>query len=324
MLSEWRKKPLAIADETIEEFIVRRLGTEVFERLFDPLTQGIYAADPKELSIRSCFPILKKWEDAYGSITAGFWNEVIKKKKEPNSQMPGSSLFTLQGGVEMLVHTLCEKSNAKIAYGQKALSLERIKDVWCVRTENKEWSADSVFIALPPKEAGRILQRIDPSSSEDLLSIPSCSVTSVLLGFSKEVLSYKGFGYLVPMKENLNILGAVFDSEAFAQQNKEKQTRITLMLKGSGYTQEEINHNVTLALQEHLGIQQKPDFLQVQVSEDSIPKFLTFHNDKIAFLDRKISKSLPNCYLLGNYLNGVSVSDCIKRSKEQVLRWALS
>lgn len=325
LLTEWMKKPLTIADESIEEFIVRRLGKSVLDRLFDPLTQGIYAADPKELSIRSCFASLKNWEDIYGSITAGFWNEVLKKKKSQDTQIKDSTLFTLKGGVETLIKTLIEKSNTKIEYGQTALSLHTAKGKMSVMTEDRRWEADAVFIALPPKEAAKILQTAEDSCSKDLLCIPSVSVTSVLLGFSKSVLSYKGFGYLVPTKENLSILGAVFDSEAFVEQSKHKeQTRITLMLKGSGYSPKEIEGNVTVLLQKHLGIREKPEFAQVQVSECAIPKFLVGHKDRIAFLDRKLSKTLPNCYLLGNYLNGVSVSDCIKRSREQVLKWALA
>lgn len=319
LLTEWRKKPLAAFDESIAEFITRRFGKKVLDHLFDPLTQGIYAEDPKELSIRSCFGMLKEWEDQYGSITSGLWNELVKKKKEKNSSY-GGALFTLQGGVENLIKVLIAKVKCHIAYGQKALAVQRTSLNWEVVTQGKVWHADAVFIALPPFEAARVLQGASPEAAKDLSEIPSISITSVLVGFSQDVLRYEGFGYLVGAKEKLPILGAVFDSKTFGDVEK-KQTRLTLMLKGSGYTKEEIDQCVDLCLKTHLHVEKCPEFQCVHVSEKAIPKFLVGHKDKVAFIERTLSKTFPNCFLLGNYLQGVSVSDCIKRSERQVVHF---
>lgn len=316
LVTEWRKKPLAAFDESIADFITRRLGKKVLDHLFDPLTQGIYAEDSKELSVRACFGRLKEWEDQYGSITSGLWNERIKKKREKTSSY-GSSLFTLKGGVEVLVKALIEKSKAQIAYGQKAQAMQRSSSGWEIVTEDKVWHADAVFIALPPFEAARVLQGVSPEVAKDLKEIPSLSITSVLIGFKEDVLRYEGFGYLVGAKEHLPILGAVFDSKTFGDAER-KQTRLTLMLRGSGYTKEEIEQCVDLCLKKHLHIQKSPELQFVQVSEKAIPKFLVGHKDKVAFIEKRISKTLPDCFLLGNYLSGISVSDCILRSQQQV------
>jgi len=67
MLLEYNA-PKGPEDETVADFIIRRLGKEALEKLIDPMCSGIYAGDPYKMSIKSCFARIKELEQVYGGL----------------------------------------------------------------------------------------------------------------------------------------------------------------------------------------------------------------------------------------------------------------
>jgi oxygen-dependent protoporphyrinogen oxidase len=61
----------AVADESLEAFVTRRVGREAYERLIEPLLAGIYAGDGRRLSVAATFPQLREVERAHGSLVRG-------------------------------------------------------------------------------------------------------------------------------------------------------------------------------------------------------------------------------------------------------------
>ena len=55
-------------DESLEDFVVRRLGREAFDRMAQPMIGGIYSANPKKLSLQATMPQFLQLEQKYGSI----------------------------------------------------------------------------------------------------------------------------------------------------------------------------------------------------------------------------------------------------------------
>src|SRR5262245_12274655 len=59
------------ADETLAEFIRRRLGAEALETLAEPLLAGIHSADPERQSILATFPRFRALEEQHGGLIRG-------------------------------------------------------------------------------------------------------------------------------------------------------------------------------------------------------------------------------------------------------------
>jgi oxygen-dependent protoporphyrinogen oxidase len=287
LLKEWKKPYPWGGDESIETFVTRRLGSYVAETFFDPLTLGIYAGDIRKLSIRSCFPTLKALEMEHGSLTKGWIKS--KRTKEPKG------LFTLKGGLTLLIQKLAEKGRGEI----------------CLNTpyETLQHGVDRHILALPLSAMPFFFQ-FDPEACSFFESMESVSLSAVNVAFNKKVLKKKGFGYLVPSSEKEEILGVIFDSCVFPTQNhRENETRLTVMLKESH--PEVAREKALRALHAHLGISEAPAYCHVQHYPHAIPQYLVGHQERARAFLNYLSQTYPQLTCIGNYLQGVSLNDCI-------------
>ncbi len=275
-------------DESIYDFATRRFSSKVRETLFDPLTLGIYAGDIRKLSIRSCFPKFFEWEKTYGSLLCGMFSTKGKQKK---------GLFTLLGGVERLIEEMQKKIQMKIEFDCEVESIQET----AVIAGGKKWEADQIFSALPAPEIGRL--------TGESFSMNSLSVVHIF--FEKEVLSKKGFGYLVPTQEKESLLGMVWDSSVFPQQSQRKGTRLTAMVRKEETCPKSAAFE---ALQRHLKINVDPIFTSLSSAQEAIPLFELGYWKKISLFEARLKKSFPQLRLLGNYFENVSVEGCIEKA----------
>lgn len=250
--------PSTLADESIYDFAARRFSPKIAEMFFDPLTLGIYGGDIRELSMRACFPALFDLERTKGSLVRAFFSS----PKTPKG------LFTLAGGMETLIHTLEKKLSIDIVLNCEVESISSAEVV----ANGKVWRADRVISALPP-------------------SFPSKSLWVVNLVFPSEVISKRGFGYLVPTKEKESLLGVVFDSTIFPQQNRQNETRLTAMLQPE---EPEPISTALKALRRHLNITAEPLYASTFFAKNAIPQFPV------------------GC----GYTDGISVDACIHRGSK--------
>src|SRR5204863_4985479 len=58
-------------EESIAEFVQRRLGQEFLDHAIDALVAGVYAGDPYKISVPQAFPKLAQLEARYGSLIKG-------------------------------------------------------------------------------------------------------------------------------------------------------------------------------------------------------------------------------------------------------------
>ncbi len=278
-------------DESIYDFAARRFSPRAAETLFDPLTLGIYGGDIRKLSIRSCFPILFKWEQENGSVLKGMFSSRGKKKKKPRG------LFSLQNGMESLIAALERQSSVEVIYNCEAEAI-RPDGIWAGR---RVWSADRIYSALPAHAAGKLLGE----------EFTVGSMWEANLVFEGDVLLKKGFGYLVPTCEKEPLLGMIFDSSVFPQQSSKGETRLTALLRSETPDPEKAT---LLAAKNHLGIQREPLKTSLFYAKKSIPQFEVGYHEKISRFEERAKQKFPFLSLLGNYIDGASVEACIQRS----------
>ena len=283
-LKEWKQPYPWEGDESIASFATRRLGKEVAETLFDPMTLGIYGGDIHHLSISACFPALKAMEQEHGSLTKAFFRR--KKKKR------AKGLVTLKGGLQTLIARLVEEGRGEIHLGKTVESVPEGQTV----------------LAVSAQQAAQFFQG-DLEAMQFFEALPSISLTVVHLAFEKGTQVPQGFGYLVPTKEQEGILGVVFDSAIFPQHSRHGEVRLTVMLRQGG------EEEALSAVRRHLGITQPPAMVHSTVYLDAIPQYGVDHLKRVAAFEAHLEKHYPQVTCIGNYLRGVSLNACVKLSR---------
>lgn len=268
-------------DESIYDYFCRRFSAEFADHFIDPMVKGIFAGDPKQLSMRSCFP--KMWEG----------RSFFFQKR---------GLFTLKNGLESLTQALANQVRVCLNTCIHKISFERDKIQLHHQQGIQEF--DRLISTLPAYALSLLL----PTSSlkEHLLKLPFVSVGVMHLGYLNKVHPYRGFGYLVPSSEQEEILGVVFDSETFLEQNVSPiKTRMTVMMKDHANPESALK-----AVERHLNIQEKPTLIQSKLIEQAIPQYPVGFHRWLASI-QEASREFSGLTLLGTSFYGVSVNRMI-------------
>ena len=324
LLTEW-KQPVRKGDETVWEFVLRRFNYDVARLFFDPLVVGIFGGDIRKISVKACFPLLKQWEEMEGSITKGFLRAARMKRNSPSCSadiphLPLSALFSLRLGLEMIPKALVEQMNASFVYNTEVKGIRRLSDRSLeIETSEGVEKADFVIVASPAKEASLLLKSHTPSLSHELANVYSQGIAIVNTGYDNGVLPVEGFGYLTSTYSNEDILGVVFDSSVFPEMNtRPSETRLTIKLEENGKSEEEYVQLALKGIRKHLNISGTPKAIHCKRASRAIPQYRVGHLEKMEQLDQELRSSFPECYLVGNYISGVSVDACITRARHVV------
>lgn len=300
-LGEWRV-PVKKEDESVWEFATRRFNPTVAMHVFDPMCIGVYAGDIHQLSIKSCFPLMKEWETKWGSVTRG----LLKRTRRQ-----GPYLVSFQNGVSTLIGKLeaeVRRLGGKIHTQETIQALHFSQRDVVVQTNQTTFSGEECLSALPCHVLGNLC-------APELLEIPLAGSTVVNLGYEQAVLNYFGFGYIVSSKEKDEVLGCLFNSNIFPQQNRvSKEMRLTVMLRRTDLTEKEAVALSLKALKSHLGIDATPKAVSVAVAKNAFPQMRVGYGGWIEEVEEALQKRFPRLHLTGNYLRGVGVNDCVARA----------
>lgn len=297
-----------VKEESIQDYARRHFGEKVSSHLFDALVSGIYAGDATQLSFKSCFPELEKLSSK-GSLILG-WLQT-RKTSPPHSLssfqvfMQKHPFFSFNKGMQTLTNRLAYLLHPHICYETLISELPG--------------QNDHIILTQPTTEMSTLFAK-DLEVSAKLKEIPYTSLAVVNLGYRRDVLDKKGFGYLIPSKEYQDILGVVFDSKVFPQQDRFSQTRLTVMIGGERFgnfqqhTELSFKAIAKKSIREHLNIQEEPDFIQCKIAVQAIPQYKVGHDSLIKAVKAKFQNT--SIHFLSTAFHGVAVNDCIANAKK--------
>lgn len=310
------------ADETLAAFARRRLGDEALDYLIGPMVSGIFAGDPEKMSLISCFPVIANLEKEYGGLVKGM---LKKRNKKSGPAGPGGVLTAYEGGMVCAVNDLADTAVANGAVIVKDSPVTKVTKVgkkYNVESGGKTYEFDSLALCCPAYESAKFLEGLHKDLSETLGGISYAPIFAAGLGFHAEDVKddIDGFGYLIPVKEGRDILGALFTSSMFPVQAPEGKKFLRIMAGGDrrrelmNKTDEELLNICIRDVTDVLGVVGKPYVVETFRYEHAIPQYYVGHREKVAKIE-KITSDLGNIYVGGNVLYGIGLNDCTKTSK---------
>lgn len=329
-------------EESIQEFVARRLGRELHDVMLAPLVSGIYAGDTSQLSMQSVFPLMVELEQKYGGLLKGFIKhmkaERLKREAEGKPKMRRTlcsfrrGLRTLPEGIAQnlgsRLHLECEVRGLKInpAGGFEIEVLEK--------GLAKSYRCEQLLVATSVTRAGEHLTSLSSGSQAEkdlkeagraLSTIALPPLAGVCLGFKKADVPHdlKGFGFLIPRTEKIRLLGCIWSSSLFPGRAPDGWTLLTNFIGGAtdpeilSLSEGQLLEVVRKNLHTILGISAEPKVVAVNRYEHAIPQYNLGHKARLDVVARAVER-VPGLFLAGNYLSGVSVGDCVKQAHDTV------
>lgn len=99
-------------DESVASFVKRHYGSEMVDRLADPLLSGIYGGEAASLSLRAVLPRFHAMEDSHGSLSRALLatRKSARNKMSAEPRKPAPPLFTsLRNGMQHLAETVVSR-----------------------------------------------------------------------------------------------------------------------------------------------------------------------------------------------------------------------
>ena len=307
-------------DESVADFVGRRLGTAAVDRLVGPMVAGIHAADPAELSLASAFPRMKELETTYGSLVRAML--ALKRGGAP----PGH-LCTLPGGAGALTARMADKLGDRLLLGAKVHSLVRKGDRWGVQAEGGDLMADAVLFACPAGAQARLLRPFAAPAADALAQIPYAPIAVIVTGWPEDAFPNppQGFGALLARGEPARqggVLGTVFSSRIFPQQGLAGEVLLRTMIGGSIAPEAVAQDDQALlgAVTQHLSMlfgepKGPPSFTWLTRHAAGIPGYRPGHGQRVATV-RAAERAFPGLFFAGNHLEGIGVKDCAREGEK--------
>lgn len=329
-----RKRP--DREETVHEWVTRRLGRRVADTLIDAMVSGVYAGDVKALSLRAAFPRIAEMEERYGGLLRAQKAIARERKKRGEGMGPMGSprgrLTSFRDGMDSLVRVLAERLESALRTGVAVDRIDRAEGGRCrVVTAGGARdgglaaggeTADAVVVAVPAPSASRLLRTVAPVAAEALAEIPYASVTVVALGFRREEVGHPldGFGFLAPRCSGMRTLGARFASTAFPGRAPEGQVLLEALAGGAtdpeavALPDDRLLDIVLDDLRGPLDLRASPSFTAVFRHARAIPQYTVGHEERVARAEADVAAS-SGLYLTGNALHGIAMNKCVAEAE---------
>ncbi|HRQ38000.1 MAG TPA: protoporphyrinogen oxidase [Chloroflexota bacterium] len=321
------------ADETLAQFIQRRLGQEALDKIAEPLLSGIYNADAELQSMMATFPRFRDMEKQHGSlIKAMLAAKKARAQAAPNGGAP--SMFTsFKPGMEELTLALREKLTGDCRVGIKVERLAgathspitQLPNYQLHLSDGTTLPTNAIILAVPAFVAAQLLADLAPRAAETLRQIRYVSTGTISLAYKREEIDHplNGFGIVIPRSERRRINAVTWSSTKFDHRAPEGYALLRVFFGGSrtpemmAVPDEALLPIVQAELREMMGVTAVPLFHRIYRWQQSNPQYDVGHLERVAAIEANLP---PGIFVTGSPYRGVGVPDCVKQAQDTAVQ----
>lgn len=335
-LLSWRGKARAALEpflptspdprDSIGMFIRQRFGTEVHERLVDPLVGSIYAADTMNFSL-AMVPQL-----------AALSNErsILLAARRTLASAPSTSrpvFDTPTGGMGTIVDALrtsLAASGVVLRTGCAVAGIARSADDATYRvtvSTDDDLVADAVVVTSPARQSAPLIAGLDPEAGALLRTWDHASVVMVTLRtVETDISAFAGLsGYLVPKPAQDRLTAVSFGSNKWAHWRPADGSMIVRASMGRdgapvddlihSWSDEQFVRQVVGEVACHTGVTITPAEYRVTRWPESFPQYRPGHAKLVETLERSLAAAAPGVIMAGASIRGIGIPACVAQAE---------
>jgi oxygen-dependent protoporphyrinogen oxidase len=304
-------------DESLADFVRRRLGQEALDKFIGPVLGGIYNTDPETQSIMVSSPVMREMEKDGGGLFAGALKRMLRKKK----RRAPFAFVSFKNGLQALTDELAFQLKGDLRLNARVEKVSRDGSGYRIFiADGNSIYADGVIFAALANQTSAMIRELAPEASGRLATIRHQNIGTLSLVYRESDIPKEPYisGLMIPRREKRMIDAVTFTSRKMPERSAAGYAVVRVFIGGGApqmvdFSDEQLLEATQKELGELLGIQAAPQTWTAFRWQNGFPQAEVGHLKRVD----EIEKHLPaNLALAGSSYRGIAVPDCIRQGRE--------
>jgi len=302
-------------DVSVADFVSRRLGVEIVDRLVEPILGGVYAGHASRLSLFAAAPQIAALAARGGSLVAAARATLATSAASP--------VFAgIRGGVGRLPAAVASTSGSDVRVGAPVRELsrgDRFRLVVGPTRSQQVVTADAVVLATPAAPTARLLRDVCPVAAQELGGIEYASMAVVTLAVPVSALPpVSGSGFLVPAVTGRSVKGVTYSWRKWAWLAEGRDDIAVLRASIGRHREERVLQGDDTALVDlarsdlaaTIGLRGPALDSTVTRWGGALPQYQVGHLERVARIRSAVAR-VPRLEVCGAAYDGIGIAACV-------------
>jgi oxygen-dependent protoporphyrinogen oxidase len=307
-------------DESLANFVRRRLGHEALDKFIGPVLGGIYNTDPETQSIMVSSPVMREMEKEGGGLVAGALLRMLRSNgKKKKSKIP--RFVSFKNGLQALTDELAHQLQGNLRLNAQVEKITQDGNGYQIFiADGSKIHADGVILTTLANQTSAMIKDISAEASQQLSMIRHQNIGTLSLVYLESDIPAEPIisGLMIPRREKRMIDAVTFTSRKMPERSTTGYAVVRIFIGGGApemveYDDEKLIEAVQKELAELFGITATPQIWTAFRWQNGFPQAEVGHLKRIDEIEKLLP---PTLVLAGSSYRGIAVPDCIRQGRD--------